>query len=1004
MQQATVNLFADMGIQPQTLMSGLVTPTGSTDTTPPTSAITSPSAGSTVQDGAKVTVSGTATDSGGGVVAGVEISTNGGSTWHPAQLTTAADTSVNWSYTWIAHGAPSTTIKTRAVDDSGNLETPSQGISVNVSCPCSLWGDNVSPAVADSGDGSSVEVGVKFQSSTFGQVTGLRFYKASANTGSHVGSLWSSSGQLLAQATFANESASGWQTVTFSSPVTILPNTTYVAGYYAPVGHYSATGNYFYPTPAPSPLGGAIQSSPPLQALGNNSSGGNGVYVYTGKPTFPTSSYGAANYWVDVLFSPAAAPGPVGSVSATAGKGSATINWTAPSTGGPVTTYTVTPYIGSTAQTPTTITGTPPATSLTISGLTPNTSYQFTVQASNPNGSSAPSAPSNAVTPTSLTAPSAPTNVTAAAASGQVQVGWTPPSDNGGTAITGYSVTPYIGSSAQTPVTVAASQTSATVTGLTNGTNYTFTVTATNAVGSTASAASSTVTPADTLFDFSSPSIVDGGDGSSVNLGVKFTSSEQGLVTGIRFYKAAANTGTHIGSLWSSTGQLLASATFTSESASGWQTVAFSQPVLINAGTTYVASYLAPNGHYSFTSSGFTGAVTNGPLTAAANGTTPNGVYSYSGQNSFPTDSYNAANYWVDVMFVPTPPAGSVTNVTATAGLSSATVSWTAPTDGGPPTSYVITPYIGGTAQPTTTVTGNPPSTTATIKGLTAGTAYTFTVHAANPNGSGPESAPSNSVTPLQATAPGAPTGVSATPASGQALVTWTPPTSDGGSAISGYTVTPYIGSAAQTPVQATASQTTATVGALTNGTSYTFKVTATNGVGSTDSAATPAVTPSNTLFDFATPATVDSGDTSAVNLGVNFTSSVAGQVTGIRFYKAAANSGTHIGSLWSSTGHLLASATFTNESATGWQTVLFSQPVQITAGTTYVASYFAPNGHYSYTKSAFSSAVTNGPLQAPADGTQPNGVYAYASSNGFPNNGFGATNYWVDLLFLPGS
>ena len=82
----------------------------------------------------------------------------------------------------------------------------------------------------------------------------------------------------------------------------------------------------------------------------------------------------------------------------------------------------------------------------------------------------------------------------------------------------------------------------------------------------------------------------------------------------------------------------------------------------------------------------------------------------------------------------------------------------------------------------------------------------------------------------------------------------------------------------------------------------------------------------------------------------MKFTASLSGQVTGVRFYKASTNTGTHVGDLWSASGQLLASATFSNESASGWQSVQFSQPVSITAGTTYVASYFAPSGHYSFT------------------------------------------------------
>src|SRR5262249_20095988 len=170
-----------------------------------------------------------------------------------------------------------------------------------------------------------------------------------------------------------------------------------------------------------------------------------------------------------------------------------------------------------------------------------------------------------------------------------------------------------------------------------------------------------------------------------------------------------------------------------------------------------------------------------------------------------------------------------------------------------------------------------------------------------------------------------------------------------------------------------------------TNGTSYTFKVTATNGVGSTDSALSGAVIPEDTLLDFSAPATVDSSDGTSNNLGVSFTSGVPGQITGIRFYKAPTNTGTHIGDLWNSSGQLLATATFTNETASGWQTVLFSQPVQITTGTTYTASYFAPNGHYSFTGSVFTSPLTNGPLQAPASGSNPNGSLLYPSSNSIP-------------------
>jgi hypothetical protein len=129
MQQATVNILADMGVQPATLQGGLVPAVASTDTIPPVSAITSPSSGSTVAPGSSVTISGTATDSGGGVVGGVEISVDAGTTWHPAVGRE------NWTYTTTFNNNATVNIRSRAVDDSGNLEVPGPGITITVGTP-----------------------------------------------------------------------------------------------------------------------------------------------------------------------------------------------------------------------------------------------------------------------------------------------------------------------------------------------------------------------------------------------------------------------------------------------------------------------------------------------------------------------------------------------------------------------------------------------------------------------------------------------------------------------------------------------------------------------------------------------------------------------------------------------------------------------------------------------------------------------------------------------------
>ena len=214
-------------------------------------------------------------------------------------------------------------------------------------------------------------------------------------------------------------------------------------------------------------------------------------------------------------------------------------------------------------------------------------------------------------------------------------------------------ITPYDGAAAQAAVNVDASSTTADVTGLTKGTDYTFTVAAVNSAGTgAASSASPVATPLFSIFESSSPATPDAGDASSVILGLKFTADRDGSVAGVRFYKSAANTGTHVGALWAADGTPLRSATFSNETASGWQTVLFSTPVAVTAGTTYVVSYLAPNGHYAAAGGAFsTGPTDNSPLHALADFTSANGVYRYGASSAFPSDSWNATNYWVDVLF-----------------------------------------------------------------------------------------------------------------------------------------------------------------------------------------------------------------------------------------------------------------------------------------------------------------------------------------------------------------
>ena len=140
-------------------------------------------------------------------------------------------------------------------------------------------------------------------------------------------------------------------------------------------------------------------------------------------------------------------------------------------------------------------------------------------------------------------------------------------------------------------------------------------------------------------------------DAQAVELGVKFRTTSGGFVTAIRFYKGPRNTGTHRVRLWRSDGTRLASSTSTSETTSGWQEVQFAQPVAVQAGVTYVASYYAPNGYYSANNDYFNTNVVSGPVTALGDGVDGgNGVYAY-GSGIFPRNSYRKSNNWVDIVY-----------------------------------------------------------------------------------------------------------------------------------------------------------------------------------------------------------------------------------------------------------------------------------------------------------------------------------------------------------------
>ncbi|MBX4974569.1 DUF4082 domain-containing protein [Rhizobium lentis] len=1289
-QQAMVNLLADMGIQPGTLQSGLTAATASSDHTAPTSVITVPA---TATAGSTVTITGTAADTGGGVVAAVEVSTDNGASWHPA----TGDE--NWTYTWSPQTAGTYTIRSRAVDDNVNLETPSAGRTVTVSAPnyTSLFG-SATPAIINTNDASSVELGVKFTTSVAGTVTGIRFYKGDLNTGTHTGSLWSSTGTRLATLTFANETASGWQTAFFTSPVSVTAGQTYTASYHTNTGHYSSTAGYFT----------SNVTSGPLTAPAS----GNGVYRYGNNSQFPTSTFQSTNYWVDVMFTTpnsnttptavadagdatekggvangsggVAASGNVltndtdpdsgdtktvtavrfGTTSGTLGSAlngtygslvlnasgayTYTINETnaavqalrqSTNTLSDVFSYTMRDTSGATATANLTVTihgaNDAPVLAVQTAGqnATVGSAFSFTLPsttftdvdsgetlayaATAADGTALPSwltfnastrtfsgTPTTAgtygvrVTATDLgglaanetfnIAVSTPGNTvpTAVADTGDATEKGGVANGSGGVAASGNVLTndtdPDSGDT-KTVTAVRFGTTSGTLGSALNGTYgslvlnasgaYTYTINETNAAvqalrqstntlsdvfsytmrdtsGATATA-NLTVTihgandapvlavqtagqnaTVGSAFSFTLPSTtftdVDSGetlayaataadgtalpswltfnastrtfsgtpttagtygvrvtatdlgglaanetfnitattapatyslfsasdtptqtnlnDGQQLGLGVKFQSSVAGDITGIKFYRSANDNGQNVVDLWSATGTRLATATFTNTTASGWQTVNFATPFTIAANTTYVASYHT-TGAYVVTSNFFTNGISNGPLTAqssaAAGG---NGVYRYGGSATtgiFPNASFNASNYFADVIFRPSSTPGNTTP-TAVADTGDATEKGgVANGSGGVVASgNVLTNDTDPDSGDTKTVTAVRFGTTSGTLGsalngtygslvLNASGTYSYAVNETNTavqalrlstntlsdvfNYTMRDSAGAIATANLTVTIHGANDApvLAVQTATQNATVgsafSFTLPTTTFSDVDSGETLT-YAATAADgtaLPTWLSFNATTRTFsGTPTTAGTYGVRVTATDlgGLAANETFNIVASTASATYSLFnasSTPAQTNLNDGQQIELGVKFQSNVAGDVTAIKFYRSANDNGQNVVDLWSSTGTKLASATFTNTTASGWQTVNFATPFTIAANTTYVASYHT-TGAYVATGNFYTTAVTSGPLTAPASG---NGVYAYggsASAGLFPTNTFNSTNYYADVVFRP--
>ena len=560
-------------------------------------------------------------------------------------------------------------------------------------------------------------------------------------------------------------------------------------------------------------------------------------------------------------------PGEPQAVAVTAAPETVTVSWSTPVSdgGGALTGYTATADDGNGGR----FTCSTQLLTCTITGLTDGVTYTITVVATNGVGDSTSSTPRDA---TPGTVPDAPTDIAVTPGNGQASVSWLPPLFSGGSDVTGYTVTADDGNGGQFTCTTTT-KLGCIVTGLTNGVSYTFTVTATNPTGESKSSTSTAATP---KTNPSAPTItrVTPGDGT---LSVSFTAPAANGGATVTQYTATANDGN--GSLFTCTTSLGLTCTITgltngvnyavtvvatnsigdsnsSASTSASPYTAPSMPLTVSSvrgDRELTVSWTVPSSdggdsifRYTVTADDGDGGVftctTTTKLGCVVTGLT-NGV-SYTitvvatNNAGDSTPSSSITDSPAPLTSVPDRP----TDVAATSGDSSLSVSWTAPAfDGGLAISgYTVTADDGDGGIFTCTTTTK---LGCVVTGLTNGVSYTITVVATNNAG---DSLASGSLSATPCTTPSEPSEVSSVIGDSSLTVSWTASTSDGGNAIVRYTVTADDGAGGT--FTCSTDTTSCTVSGLTNGVQYTITVVATNGAGdsspSTSSSAMPYTVP----------------------------------------------------------------------------------------------------------------------------------------------------------------
>ena len=1099
MQQAVVNLFADMGVQPATLQPGLLVAMQSADTVPPVSQIASPTSGSAVRVGTIVNISGTALDTGGGVVGGVEVSVDGGATWHPA---TGRE---SWSYPWTPSASGFYTIQSRATDDSANLETPSPGVTVAASTTAQTL-------VSLTLNSSTVTGGNTLQGTvTLGQAAaagGIVVTLSSNNptVASVPSSVTVAAGQFSANFTVT----------TFAVP---LPASATISGTYVAISSASLTVTATLPPP-PGSVG--------IDALIAHDQGTAATTVNSG--VFSTSLANElilAFVGTDALTANTTVTGMTGAgltwnlvVRTNTQLGTSEI-WRAFAVN-PLTNVSVTANLSQNVVSSMLV--------MSFAGVDPSGTNGSGAIGATGSANAASGAPSATLTTTrnnsvvlgigndwdNPTARVLGTNQTMLhqylASSGDTY--WmqmhSVPVPSAGTAVTINDTSPTTdrynlsivevrppstatlsisgtvspsASGSGTTLTLAGTENSTTTadvsgnyafTGLTNG-SYTVTPTKTGVVFSPTSQAVTLSGTSMTAVNFTAavltsiaiipvnPTIQAGNTQPFTATGTYSDNSTQNISTQVTWSSSETSVATIISSGLATTiagGSTIITAKQGSVSGSTTLTV---QPTTLVIGATTLPSG-TQNQAYSAT-------------LVASGGTAP---YSWSLANN--TTLPPGLNLSSAGQITGTPTVAGTTVFTvqvADAGTPQQTVTQQLTLVVAPPPSYstiwspssvpgTIDVGGGGTCsscalvQATNSASSGTSDPTSYVNPTTTGDLLiVFGVHSGW-TGSGTSTisdSAGNTWHPCSGTGAGAFTDIQANGTYGMSChyavniigasvdtVIISASDCKGGCSFVGGSYLEYSG------VAPTAAAAWNAYGFHTGGTSTTGSNNTTCGsvtttqnndlvicgmdqangnisagtspinFGSLDQPGTiaaveHAVWPSSGAIN-PTMTDSESGDAytgitvalnpnstvSAAELGLKFKSDVNGTITGVRFYKSSNNTGTHVGNLWSSSGTLLASATFTNETASGWQQVTFSPAVTIAANTVYVASYHTNVGHYSEDQNYFAtSGVDTPPLHALQNGVSgSNGVSANGSSSSFPSNGFNSSNYWVDVVFVP--